>query len=52
LARLGQLDRAARRDPLEMWVLRDTRVIQDTPDIRDIRDILGLLAIRVFLERR
>lgn len=52
MARLGQLDRAARRDPLEKWGQRGILVRQDTRDIRDIRDIRDLLAIRVFLERR
>lgn len=52
MARLDQLDRAARRDPLEMWGLPATRVIRVIRALQAIRAALGLLAIRVFLERR
>ena len=52
MARLGQLDRAARRDPLEMWGLPATRVIRVIRALQAIRAALDLRAIRVFLERR
>ena len=52
MARLGQLDRAARRDPLEMWGLPAIRVIRVILALQAIRAALDLRAIRVFLERQ
>ena len=52
MARLGQLDHAGRRDPLEMWGLPATRVIRVILALQGIRAALDLRAIRVFLERQ